>query len=64
MMNIWTVERKPPELDENHWSTLQELMNAVGEIPGVWERVEAYMIGRDIENPKAEMEALRKVAFA
>lgn len=63
-MSISTLERKPPELDENHWNTLQELLNAVDKIPGVWERVEAYMIAREIEDPKIEMQALRDIAFA
>lgn len=51
------------EMDDNHWHTLQEILNAVAELPGVWERVEAFMIGRGIDAPKSEMDALRKVAF-
>ena len=63
-MTVTIPETKPPELDENHWNTLQELLNAVNSIPGVWERVEAYMIARDIDDPKAEVQALHDIAFA
>jgi hypothetical protein len=57
-------KKEAPQMDDNHWNTLQELLNAVAELPGVFERVEAFMIGRGIEAPKVEIEALHKVAFA
>lgn len=57
-------EVKAPEMDDNHWNTLQELLNAVADLPGVFDRVDAFMRGRGIEDPKAEMEALHKIAFA
>lgn len=50
-------------LDGNHINTLQELLNAVNGIPGVFERVEAYMIAREIEDPKAELSALHDAVF-
>lgn len=51
------------EMDDNHWNTLQELLNAIGAMPDVSARIDAYMRGRDIDDPEAEMRALRKIAF-
>jgi hypothetical protein len=51
------------EMDDNHWSTLQELLTAIGDLPGVWDKIDAYMRGRGIENPDAEIRELRKIAF-
>ena len=58
-------DEKPQETEmtDDHWSTLQELINAVFELPGVADRVDAYMRGRGIEDPPAVIEALRKIAF-
>ncbi len=56
--------KAPPEMDDNHWNTLQELLTAVAELPGVFDKVDAYLRGRGIEDPKAEIEALHKIAFA
>ena len=56
-------ERQEDRLDDNHWNTLQEMLNALNDLPGVFERVEAFMIGRGIESPKVEIEALHKIAF-
>lgn len=64
MSDTFAADMKPPEMDENHWNTLQELLNAVNELPGVWDRVESFMMGRGIDNPKLEVEALHKIAFA
>jgi len=50
-------------LDENHWHTLQELLTAVSSLPGVYERIEAFMMGRGIADPKVELEALHDKAF-
>jgi hypothetical protein len=50
-------------LDENEVSTAQELLNAVSALPGVWSQVSAFMRGRGIEDPDAEVEALRKQVF-
>lgn len=50
-------------LDENHWNTLQELLNAVGALPGVMDKVDAYMRGRGIDDPVVELDALRSKAF-
>ena len=55
--------RQEDRLDDNHWNTLQEILNALSDLPGVFERVEAFMIGRGIESPKVEIEALHKIAF-
>lgn len=51
------------QMDDNHWNTLQELLNAVSSLPGVADKVDAFMRGRGIEDPKAEIEALHKIAF-
>jgi len=51
------------EMDDNHWNTLQELLNAIGCLPGVADKIDAYMRGRDIEDPEAEIRALRQIAF-
>lgn len=47
-----------PEMDDNHWNTLKNLLDAMTDLPGVAERVEAYMMGRGIEDPHAEIQAL------
>jgi len=47
--------------DEN--ITLQELLNALGDIPGVYDKVDAYMRGRGIGDPSAHLEALRAKTF-
>ncbi len=52
-----------PGMDDNHWNTLQEILNAIGELPGTMDRVDAYMRGRGIEDPQAEIGALRDIAF-
>ncbi len=52
-----------PEPDDNHWNTLQEILNAIGDLPGVMDRVEAYMRGRGIEDPQVEIAVLRNIAF-
>ena len=41
-----------------HMGTIQDMFNAVCELPGVAERVEAYMLGRGVENPREAMKAL------
>lgn len=51
------------QMDDNHWNTLQELLNAIGAMPDVACKIDAYMRGRDIDNPEAEIRALRKIAF-
>jgi hypothetical protein len=51
------------EMDDNHWNTLQELLTAIGCLPGVMDKIDAYMRGRDIEDPQAEIRALRQIAF-
>lgn len=51
------------EMDENHWNTLQEMLNAIGALPNVYERIDAYMRGRGIDDPDAEIRALRSIAF-
>ena len=55
--------KRSGEMDDNHWNTLQEILNAIGCLPGVSERIDAYMRGRDIDDPEAEIRALRKIAF-
>lgn len=51
------------QMDDNHWSTLQELLTAIGDLPGVMDKIDSYMRGRGIEDPEAELRALRKIAF-
>ena len=51
------------QMDENHWNTLQEILNAIHGLSGVEDRIEAYMLGRGIEDPKLEIRALRNIAF-
>jgi hypothetical protein len=51
------------EMDDNHWNTLQELLNAIGAMPDISARIDAYMRGRDIDDPEAEIRALRQIAF-
>lgn len=58
------IDKHEPALDENHFETLQNLLDAINRLPGVFERVEAYMVGRGVESPKDEIEALYKVAYA
>lgn len=57
--------RKDPDLqmDDNHWSTLQSLLTAIGDLPGVMDKVDAYMRGQGVEDPQLEIRALRKIAF-
>jgi len=50
-------------LDENQMNTVQEILNALAAMPEAFVRVEAYMRGRDIDDPKAEIEALHKAVF-
>jgi hypothetical protein len=58
-----TEIKEPPQMDENHWNTLQELLTAIGDLPGVMEKVDAYMRGRGIEDPQEEICELRRIAF-
>jgi hypothetical protein len=51
------------QMDDNHWNTLQEILNAIGALPGVMDKIDAYMRGRDIDDPQSEIRALRQVAF-
>lgn len=51
------------QMNDNHWNTLQELLTAIGALPGMMDKIDAYMRGRGIEDPRAEIGALRKIAF-
>lgn len=51
------------EMDDNHWNTLQELLTAIGYLPGVYDKIDAYMRGRGIDDPESEIRALRQIAF-
>lgn len=53
----------PPQLDDTHFNTMQEIVTAIYDIPGVADKVDTYMRGRGIEDPQAEICALRKVIF-
>jgi hypothetical protein len=51
------------EMDENHLNTLQEILNAIGAMPDIEARIDAFMRGRGIDDPDAEIRALRMIAF-
>lgn len=51
------------KMDDNHWSTLQELLTAIGHLPGVMDKIDSYLRGRGIEDPQEEIRALRQIAF-
>lgn len=51
------------EMDDNTWNTLQEILNAIGAMPDIETRIDAFMRGRGIEDPAIEIRALRKIAF-
>jgi hypothetical protein len=51
------------EMDENHRNTLQEILNAIGAMPDIEARIDAFMRGRGIDDPDAEIRALRMIAF-
>jgi len=51
------------EMDDNHWNTLQEILNAIGAMPDIEARVDAFMRGRGIDEPQSEIRALRSIAF-
>jgi hypothetical protein len=64
MVEIDAGRRDPnAQMDDNHWNTLQELLTAIGDLPGVMDKVDAYLRGRGIEDPQEEIRALRKIAF-
>lgn len=50
-------------LDENHVATLQEILVAIGTLPGVRPQIIAWMMARDVQDPEIEIEALRKMVF-
>lgn len=51
------------EMDDNLRSTLQELLTAIGDLPGVMDKIDAYLRGRGVDDPQEEIRALRKIAF-
>ena len=53
----------PLKLGDDMVELLQEVSNAIGDLPGVWERVEAYLLGRGIEKPREQWDALRGLLF-
>lgn len=58
------INKHSPALDEDHFNTLQELLSAVHCLPSVYDRIEAYMYGRNSEDPRAAIEALYNIAYA
>ena len=52
MDDLPPLPEPPPDLDENHFSTLQEVLSAISAIPGVAPQVEAFMRGRGIDDPQ------------
>lgn len=59
-----TIDIKPstPEPTDNDWIVLQEVFHAISGIPTVWDRIEAYLIARSIENPREAIERWHKIA--
>ena len=53
-----------PEPTDDDWFVLQEILHAISELPNVWERVESYLIARQIEAPREAVERWRKIADA
>ena len=53
-----------PEPTDDDWIVLQEVLHAISELPTVWERIEAYLIARNIEAPQEAVERWRKIADA
>lgn len=53
----------PLKLGDDMVEFLQEVSNAIGDLPGVWDRVEAYLLGRGIDNPRQEWDRLRSLLF-
>lgn len=43
---------------------MQEILHAISQVPNVWERIEAFLIARDIENPRKAIERWHKIADA
>lgn len=61
---VTVVDRdEPNQVGDEHWSTVQELLNAMSDLPGLAERVDAYMRGRGIDDPAEDIARLRKAAF-
>lgn len=48
---------------EDQWITIQTLLNAIDSLPGVRERVEAYMLGRGFDTPSDDIQEIHKIAF-
>lgn len=63
LVEVEVEDAKPTELDGNHVSTVQEILSAISDLPGVMEKIDAYMRGRGIEDPQAEIGELRSVVF-
>lgn len=61
-----TTETKAPDtvtLDEDHIHTIQELLTAVYDLPGVADKVDAWLRGRGFEDPQENIRDLRKQIF-
>lgn len=50
-------------LDADELRFLKEVLCALGELPGVWVRVEAYMIGCGVKAPHDVLARLGKTLF-
>lgn len=55
------VEDRP--LTDDDWTTVQELINAIGCLEGVGDRVIAYLHGRGFDDPQEAIDSLREKAF-
>lgn len=50
-------------MTEKNWFTVQRLLDAISDLPGVRDRVEAYMLGCGVEDPARDIADLYAVAF-
>jgi len=51
------------QLDEDTVCFLQEILHAISNLPGAWDRVEAYLMGVGYDRPRDEMDKLRGLIF-
>lgn len=50
-------------MGDDHWNTLQELLTAINALPGVRTQIEAYMMGRGLDDPGEDLRELQRIAF-
>ena len=50
-----------PEMTDEHFDTLYDVLHAINDLPHVRSLVEAYMRGRGCEDPAEQIDALHKL---